>query len=74
MENDKTVIRAWLLTSGVILCVDQNFIDYAGWEGKDLLGKNFCEVASDKELLKGMIEKVGGISGSMKNYKRLNFI
>jgi hypothetical protein len=30
VESDEAVIRAWLLPNGTILCVDQNFIDYAG--------------------------------------------
>jgi hypothetical protein len=30
-EQDANVVRAWMMTNGAILCVDQSFMDYAGW-------------------------------------------
>lgn len=57
VESDKTIIRAWLLTSGTVLCVDQNFIDYAGWASKDLLGHAFAALATDDALVSKMIKE-----------------
>ena len=62
VENDKGLIRAWLMTSGTILCVDQNFIDYAGWESKDLLGQPFSTLVEDTELLQGLIKQACQLS------------
>jgi|LauGreSBDMM110SN_4_FD.fasta_scaffold78025_2 hypothetical protein len=45
------------MTTGTILCVDQNFIDYAGWESKDLLGRSFSTLAADTELLQALIKQ-----------------
>jgi len=28
---DQKIVRAWLMPNGAILCVDQGFMDYAGW-------------------------------------------
>lgn len=62
VEADKSVIRAWLLPSGTILCVDQNFIDYAGYATKDLLGKAFSTLASDPALVSDMLRRAAAMT------------
>ena len=62
VEGDKTIIRAWLLSSGTILCVDQNFIDYAGWASKDLLGRAFAALATDDALVGKMIKEAAAMT------------
>lgn len=62
IESDKTIIRAWLLPSGTVLCVDQNFIDYAGWASKDLLGHAFAALATDDALVGKMIKEAASMS------------
>lgn len=47
MEVDPNTIRAWLLTSGTMLCADQSFLDYAGWEPDELVGKAFSSLGVD---------------------------
>jgi hypothetical protein len=31
VQPDPHEVKAWLMTSGTVLCVDQSFLDYAGW-------------------------------------------
>ncbi|GAX73194.1 hypothetical protein CEUSTIGMA_g647.t1 [Chlamydomonas eustigma] len=61
VDQDHSVIRAWLLTNGTILCVDQNFIDYAGWESNDLLGKNFNFYATDPAVINDLIRRAASL-------------
>lgn len=32
--SDQQIVRAWLMPTGAVLCVDQGFMDYAGWSAK----------------------------------------
>lgn len=35
------MVKAWLMSTGTILCVDQSFSDYAGWGPHELVGRSF---------------------------------
>lgn len=39
------------MTSGTILCVDQSFVDYAGWSVAELLGRSFSGLGTDSDEL-----------------------
>lgn len=40
-------IKAFLLPAGSVLCVDQSFMDYAGWGPQELVGKPFSSLSVD---------------------------
>lgn len=42
--------------------MDQNFIDYAGWASKDLLGHAFVDLATDDALVGRMIKEAAAMS------------
>jgi hypothetical protein len=48
-------MKAWLLPSGGVLCVDQGFVDYTGWATGDLVGRALSSVALDP----GELERCG---------------
>lgn len=50
-EPDPDTIKAWLLTSGTMLCVDQSFLDYAGWQPDELVGRAFSSLGTDSSEL-----------------------
>ena len=41
---DPAEVKAWLLPSGGVLCVDQSFTDYVGWGPADVVGKEFASL------------------------------
>jgi len=50
-QTEPGTIKAWLLPSGTILCVDVSFIDYAGWGPQELVGRAFSSLATDSSEL-----------------------
>jgi hypothetical protein len=50
-DVDSDIIRAWLLTSGTMLCADQSFLDYAGWSPGELVGRAFSSLGADSSEL-----------------------
>lgn len=54
-EPDPNQIKAWIMTNGTTLCVDQAFVDYAGWGAKDLIGRPFSTVAVNPEEFDGWV-------------------
>lgn len=48
IEPDPQEVKAWLMTSGTVLCVDQSFMDYAGWGPADLVGSAFNNLGTDQ--------------------------
>ena len=40
-------VKAWLLPSGAVLCVDQAFVDYLGYTPQDMVGKALGTIAAD---------------------------
>jgi hypothetical protein len=48
---DPSIIQAWLLPSGIMLCADQSFLDYVGWTTADLVGKPFSSLGEDRAAL-----------------------
>ncbi len=48
VEPDPQEVKAWLMTSGTVLCVDQSFMDYAGWGPADLVGNAFNSLGTDQ--------------------------
>lgn len=45
------MIKAWLLTTGTMLCADQSFLDYAGWDPNELVGRAFSSLGVDSAEL-----------------------
>lgn len=46
---DPGTVKVWLLPSGTILAVDQQFTDYAGWGPMELVGKPFSSLGLNPE-------------------------
>lgn len=44
-------IKAWLLPTGTVLCVDLSFMDYAGWGPQELVGRAFSSLGTDSSEL-----------------------
>lgn len=51
VESDPGMIRAWMLTTGTMLCADQSFLDYAGWDPDELVGRAFSSLGVDSQEL-----------------------
>jgi hypothetical protein len=49
--SDPGNIKAWLLPTGTILCVDLSFMDYAGWGPQELIGRAFSSLGTDSSEL-----------------------
>lgn len=49
--SDPGSIKAWLLPTGTILCVDLSFMDYAGWGPSELIGRAFSSLGTDNSVL-----------------------
>jgi hypothetical protein len=41
-------VRAWLLPSGAVLCVDDSFVDCTGFAPADVIGRPLAELSTDK--------------------------
>eukprot|EP00879_Flechtneria_rotunda_P020397 GHRR01021459.1.p1 GENE.GHRR01021459.1~~GHRR01021459.1.p1 ORF type:complete len:889 (+),score=208.65 GHRR01021459.1:224-2890(+) len=57
VESDPNIVKGWLLTNGTTLCVDQSFVDLAGYTPSELVGKPFSSLvtAADSSLLDSAI-------------------
>lgn len=41
------MVKAWTTVDGTIVCVDQQFQDYAGWGAGELLGSTITLLATE---------------------------
>lgn len=55
VQDDPSVVKAWLMPTGAILCVDQRFSDWFGRHPAEVVGRPFTCLARDQEAL----QKVG---------------
>eukprot|EP00882_Tetradesmus_deserticola_P006573 GHRQ01006917.1.p1 GENE.GHRQ01006917.1~~GHRQ01006917.1.p1 ORF type:complete len:1485 (+),score=562.58 GHRQ01006917.1:723-5177(+) len=62
-EVDSNTIRAWLLTSGTMLCADQSFLDYAGWSPRELVGRAFSSLGADSSELDDLVASCANYTG-----------
>lgn len=46
-EDDPDVIKAWVLPTGSLLCVDMRFTDWLGKTPADCVGKHLTALALD---------------------------
>ncbi len=47
-EEDPASVRAWIMTQGTILCVDQRFSDWFGRGPNELVGRPFNTMATEQ--------------------------
>lgn len=50
-EDDPNTVRAWIMTQGTILCVDQRFSDWFGRGPQELVGRPFNTIATEQDVL-----------------------
>ncbi len=50
---DPGTVKVWMMPNGVMLCVDQAFLDYAGWGASEMVGRPLNILGADPELLDG---------------------
>ncbi|KAG2450719.1 hypothetical protein HYH02_004557 [Chlamydomonas schloesseri] len=50
-EDDPSTVRAWMMTQGTILCVDQRFSDWFGRGPQELVGRPFNTIATEQDVL-----------------------
>jgi hypothetical protein len=51
VPDDPSIVKAWLMPNGTILCVDQRFSDWFGRRPAEIVGKPFTCLARDQEEL-----------------------